>query len=250
MAGNRQYAEVLVNGKTGQRHIPLFNSIPYLKDWINNHPQSGNTNAFLICGFLKSLGKGLRIDSINRIYFDYKNKVFPRLLDNPNVPQEDKAKIRELLKKPWNPYIRRHSALTEKSKILKESVLRQHAGWSQGSSMHQKYVHYFGNESSESILEAYGLKPKLEEIDRLKPTQCPNCKELNKIDSKFCSKCGMILTYDEYVETLEQQKEKQGEIATLRDRLDEMQARIEHLTDRESKLVDELYKDYKNRQSK
>src|SRR5437867_3764316 len=58
-----------------------------------------------------------------------------------------KLKIRELLKKPWNPYIRRHSALTEKSKILKEHTLRQHAGWSLTSNMHQKYIHYFGNES-------------------------------------------------------------------------------------------------------
>jgi integrase len=39
MAGDRQYAEILVNGKTGQRHIPLINSIPYLKDWLDDHPQ-------------------------------------------------------------------------------------------------------------------------------------------------------------------------------------------------------------------
>ena len=32
----KQYAEVLVNGKTGTRHIPLFNSVPYLKDWLSN----------------------------------------------------------------------------------------------------------------------------------------------------------------------------------------------------------------------
>lgn len=28
----KQYAEILVNGKTGSRQIPLINSIPYLKD--------------------------------------------------------------------------------------------------------------------------------------------------------------------------------------------------------------------------
>ena len=114
-------------------------------------------------------------------------KFFPRLLNDPNVLPEDKAKILELLKKPWNPYIRRHSALTEKSKILKEHTLRQHAGWSVTSNMHQKYIHYFGNESNESILEAYGLINKnKEEIDKLRPKQCPNCNErLNKIDSKF-----------------------------------------------------------------
>ena len=31
-ADNKQYAEVLVNEKTGTRHIPLFQSIPYIKD--------------------------------------------------------------------------------------------------------------------------------------------------------------------------------------------------------------------------
>lgn len=39
--GNRQYAEVLVNGKTGSRSIPLIDSIPYVKDYLNHeHPQS------------------------------------------------------------------------------------------------------------------------------------------------------------------------------------------------------------------
>jgi integrase/recombinase XerD len=32
MVGDKQYAEITVNGKTGQRHIPLIDSIPYLKD--------------------------------------------------------------------------------------------------------------------------------------------------------------------------------------------------------------------------
>jgi integrase len=159
LAGDRQYAEVLVNGKTGQRHIPLINSIPYLKDWLDDHPQSANPNAFLICGFDKSLGAQIEENTMNHVYSRYKSKIFPKLLEDRNIPTEDKEKIRELLKKRWNPYVRRHSALTEKSKILKESILRQHAGWSSTSNMHQKYIHYFGNESSESILEAYGLKP-------------------------------------------------------------------------------------------
>jgi hypothetical protein len=57
-------------------------------------------------------------------------------------------KIRELVKKPWNRLF--NSALTEKSTILKEHVLRQYAGWSGRSQMPQKYLHYFGNESTES----------------------------------------------------------------------------------------------------
>jgi integrase/recombinase XerD len=223
VAGDRQYAEILVNGKTGQRHIPLINSLPYLKDWLDDHPQSTNQNAILICGFSKSSGRRLRIESMNHTYSKYKNNTFPKLLDDPNVPLTDKTKIKELLKKPWNPYVRRHSALTEKSKILKESILRQHAGWSRNSNMHQKYVHYFGNESSESILEAYGLKPKLEDINKLQPTACPNCKELNKVGSKFCVKCRMVLSYDAYAEAVEDTELQKSRIDNLTLKFEELE---------------------------
>jgi integrase len=49
-SGHYQYAEVLVNGKTGSRSIPLFDSIPYVKDWLDERPLRGNTNSFLISG--------------------------------------------------------------------------------------------------------------------------------------------------------------------------------------------------------
>jgi hypothetical protein len=169
----------------------------------------------LICGLGKTLGRRLTTSILYLIYKNYREKVFPKLLDNSNVPPEDKQKIRELLKKPWNPYIRRHSALTEKSTILKEHVLRQHAGWSGRSQMHLKYLHYFGNESSESLLEAYGIIPKDQKIDQLRPKQCPNCSEPNKPDSKFCAKCRMVLSYDAYEETVDNKQEGDDAISTL-----------------------------------
>jgi hypothetical protein len=229
--GNYQYAEVLVNGKTGSRPIPLIDSIPYLKDYLDHdHPQPGNPNAPLICGIGRSLGRHIQPTRIAEVYDEYKKEVFPKLLESPNAWPEDKAKIRELLKKPWNPYIRRHSALTEKSTILKEHVLRQHAGWSGSSQMHLKYLHYFGNESNESILEAYGIIDKGIQIDQLKPKQCPNCNEPNKVDSKFCSKCRMVLSYDAYEETLENRIEisesHRKMLTELQKRFDAMEKRL------------------------
>src|SRR5439155_13878059 len=154
----------------------LINSIPYVKDWLDEHPQRANPNAPLICGAGKSLGRPIKPETIGDIYSRYKSEVFPKLLEDPNVPQEDKRMIMNLLNKPWNPYIRRHSALTEKSTILKEHTLRQHAGWSMRSRMPEKYLHYYGNESNESILEAYGILPKDKQLGgKLKPKQCPNC---------------------------------------------------------------------------
>ena len=123
--------------------------------------------------------------------------------------------IKDLLKKPWNPYIQRHNSMTEKAKILRESLLRIHAGWTPNSKMPQIYLHYFGNESSESLLEVAGIITKDKKVDPLKPKQCPNCNEPNKLDSKFCAKCGIVLTYDAYNETLQGQKEKEDRLSAL-----------------------------------
>jgi hypothetical protein len=93
-----------------------------------------------------------------------------------------------------------------------------------GSQMPQIYLHYFGNESSESLLEAYGIVPSGQQIDQLKPKQCPNCSEPNKLDSKFCVKCRMVLSYDAYSETLEKQKEEKNQWDLLRKEIDEVRA--------------------------
>jgi integrase len=105
-SGNYHYAEVLINGKAGTRSIPLFDSIPYVKDWLDEHPLRGNPNAFLVAGMGKSIGRPIEISTLGMIYKKrYKEGVFPKLLEDPIIPQEDKMKIKELLVKPWNPYI-------------------------------------------------------------------------------------------------------------------------------------------------
>jgi integrase/recombinase XerD len=95
---------------------------------------------------------------------------------------------------------------------LKEPILKMHAGWSPNSQMHLKYEHWFGNESSASILEAYGIIASGQQIDQLRPKQCPNCTESNKVDSKFCAKCRMVLSYDAYTESLEKQQQEKSDI--------------------------------------
>jgi integrase/recombinase XerD len=227
--GTQQYAEVLVNGKTGTRHIPLFYSVPYIKDWLDSHSQRGNKNTYIIPSLhrdSRNFGNKLQAQSLNIIYRNYKLQFFPSLLKDSKVPKEDKEKISNLLQKPWNPYVRRHSSLTEKSRILKFHTFHQHAGWTPGSNMHLKYTHYFGNESSEELLESYGVETKKNNKDKdalLRPIQCSNCSESNIPDSKFCAKCRMVLTYDTYYETIENEKKKDEKITSLEKKVEELQ---------------------------
>jgi hypothetical protein len=176
------------------------------------------------------MGKQLTINGLYGSYKDYKEQFFPRLLEDPTVPNEDKEKIKGIISKPFNPYIRRHSALTEKSSRLKSSTLEQHAGWVPGSNMQKRYVHYFGNESSISILEAYGIKTNDSiPINMLNPKICPNCNEGNTQDARFCSKCKMIMSFDGYQEALESQKQKEDELSTMKQQFNNMQSILEKL---------------------
>ena len=174
----------------------------------------------------------MSLRGLQGVYKRYKDNYYLPLSRDSTIPNEDRQRISGLLKKPWNPYIRRHSSLTAKSKFLHGLVFNQHAGWTPRSQMNLKYVHYFGNESSESILQEYGILPKdNEEIDALKSEQCPNCNEPNKPDSKFCAKCRMVLTYDAYSETIEEKQIKDKQIEEMMRKQEQFQQLIQSLID-------------------
>ena len=84
---------------------------------------------------------------------------------------------------------------------------------------------------SESILEAYGLSPKSEQVDKLRPKACPNCSEPNKVDSKFCAKCRMVLDYDAYTETIEQKEEQTDKLAKMEKKQEKFELIIQSLID-------------------
>jgi hypothetical protein len=90
-----------------------------------------------------------------------------------------------------------------------------------------KYIHYFGNESSESLLEAYGIVTNNIPIDTLNPKICPNCNEGNTHDAKFCSKCKMIMSFEGYQEALELQSKKEDELKVMKEQFNAMQSQMQ-----------------------
>jgi integrase len=246
-----QVARITVNGKTGTRHVRLNNSYPRLKDWLRQgHPYPGNPSAPLFCGLgKKNTGKKLARNTMFSIYNNYKKVHFPHLLKDPTVPEEDKRKIAELLKKPWNPYIRRHTAATEISKALNDSVLiDQYMGWSHAGNTRQKYQHYYNDDSFDAMLTMMdGLKPLAPAKGKLilKPRLCPNCQESNTPESRFCSKCKFVLSFDAYNETItdaERAKEEQQR------KLQEMEKKLNFMY--EALQATKILKDIDNEQKK
>jgi len=211
------YAEVrIVQGKTGPRSVPLIDSLPYLKEWLEEHPQGEalDSNIFISQGNIH--GSKLTLDGLSSHYDYYKTKYFPKLLEDDAIPEYDKSLIRNILTKPWNLYVYRHSALTEKSLILSESVLKDHAGWSMSSKMTQIYIHLSG-ESSKVLLQKRGVirQKDKEQASALKSRPCPHCLTPNRPNAQFCNMCRLVLTLDSYNEVLNRQKEKDLQIKQL-----------------------------------
>jgi hypothetical protein len=219
-----QYAVIHVHGKTTSRTLPLITSIPYVKEWLSVHPFANNPDSKLFVSLgTNNFGQSITRDGLLKHYQSYYRDIhFPKLLRDPIVPSKDKEAIRRILNKPWNLYIFRHSALTHKSQILKEATLRDHAGWSTNSKMPSVYLHYFGTESCNSLLETSGIIKK-EGYGSLGLTsiQCPGCKEPNKPESRFCAKCKMVLTYNAYNETLENEQKRESEIKNLTEKYEQ-----------------------------
>ncbi len=71
-----QYAEAIVNGKAGRRQVPLINSIPYLKDYLQNeHLCHDNMNLSLFCGKGKRLGQVNLPAPILGLYQEFRNYI-------------------------------------------------------------------------------------------------------------------------------------------------------------------------------
>ncbi|MCI0560845.1 MAG: hypothetical protein MN733_20365 [Nitrososphaera sp.] len=118
---------------------------------------------------------------MHAMYWRLKHKLFPLLLDRPDITPEDKILIREMLPKPWHPYLRRHISLTAKARLVNEYTLRLNAGWTKTSKMVEIYTHELGGESSRAFLEAAGIFAKEGQVSVLQPKACPNCNEPNKV---------------------------------------------------------------------
>ena len=106
--------QFMVSGKTGSPALALTNSMPYVKKWLEEHPQRQNKDAYL---FINKYGNAPARNTLFKTYMWYRNEIFPKLLKDQNIPLEDRKVIKRILEEgKWNPYVIRHSALTLKAK--------------------------------------------------------------------------------------------------------------------------------------
>jgi len=171
----------LCESKTYERVVRLIDSVPYLLEWLNNHPFKDDPEAPLWISFSKkSYGWQLSENGLKRIV--------------------KKLTKRAKITKRVYVHLFRHSRLNELGNMgFNERDLQIIGGWSEQSPMPKTYLHYGEKEVDRKLLEKEGrLQPEeeqeqIKDKETLKPIKCPRCKMINGATSKYCSTCSMAL---------------------------------------------------------
>jgi len=190
---HKDYASVMLRGKTGPRRVPVVAAVPYLALWIDHHPDKSNPDAPLWPKF--SDGKPMSYPALAKVL-----KVAAR---------------RSGLKKRITPHKLRHSRATFLASKLTEAQMNALFGWKQGSEMPSTYVHLSGRDVDQAILGIYGLRREAKEKpSELSPKECPRCRQPNPPTNRFCFRCGMALDMETVVE-IEQKRKRADDIMNL-----------------------------------
>ncbi|RLC73466.1 MAG: hypothetical protein DRI26_00735 [Chloroflexi bacterium] len=219
------FTEIRVKGKTGERTIPLMFSVPYLRAWLQIHPDR-RPEAPLFCSVVKGRVKPLGSSALGMAL---------RLIC-------EKAGIRHI-----HPHMLRHTRLTELAKSgLGEYQLKSFAGWTPDSRMAARYIHLAGRSHVAAVLEAQGVP--IEKIKAEKPQPllrseaCPNCGGQVGPDMLFCPNCGYILD-DTMRGDLQDRREKaqaqlMREVVALKEQMRRLIERLEGAEAQTSSLKD------------
>lgn len=118
-----------VDGKTGQRNVPVNFAVPYVNAYLSDHPFKNDlSKPFFITRFGDRL-YGMTLEDIIK-----------------------KVSIKAGIKQHITPHIIRHSRLTNLAeKGVQESIMRQFAGWSEDSTMPSIYIHIANKKMKEVI---------------------------------------------------------------------------------------------------
>lgn len=175
--------------KTEARRVRVFESVPYLHAFYEDHPFKDDPSAPLF-------------------YSDSRRAPKARMTANALWKFVHDAGEAVGLGKSIKPHLFRHTAATERARLgWNEGHMRARFGWSRSSDMPAVYVHLAGLDYENMELERRGL---LKEGTTTRPAltglTCPACKTQNLPTAIFCQSCRHPVNPDVEVELAERRR--------------------------------------------
>ncbi len=162
--------------KTKHRTVLLFESVGYLNNWLQNHPNPSQDSQLFCTNALNNKGKIWSVAGANKQIREVSQKV---------------------INKKISLYDLRRGGFTYKSSVLKmsNSSMESIMGWSKGA-YSKRAKHYDVNleeDAHNETMQAYGKAP--EETLKKQPIICMRCSTVHPIANAedYCIKCAFPL---------------------------------------------------------
>ena len=174
-----------LDGKTGQRRVPIVQSLPWLQRWMEDHPFKENPNSLLwISTHNGHHGSPLRYIGITRL--------LKRVSDGAGITKKHNAH--------WFRHSRATLLVTQR---YNDQIQCKYMGWVEGSKQQRTYVHIGAEQVEDAVLKNYGLLDEAKTAPRM---QFCSCGTTNDSVSRYCFKCGNALNVATMLE--DEQKKK------------------------------------------
>ncbi|PSQ27536.1 integrase [Halobacteriales archaeon SW_10_68_16] len=161
---------VHASGKTGSRTALLIPSVPYIQEWLEEHPAPNDPDAPLWC----------KLDSPERLSYRMISQMFKKPGQRADID------------KPLNITNFRKSSASFYAGELTQPYLEKRYGWVKQSDAAARYIAIFSDDVEKEILKIHGIETE-EETEDIAPVECYRCTKLNTREARFCSRCGQVI---------------------------------------------------------
>ncbi len=163
--------------KTDERVVRIVDSVPYLKQWLNVHPQKNNVDSPIWVEAYRSRPKFTGKPLVHTGIL----KIIKRLARKSGF-DERKFTFHKL----------RHRRISELVRAgVPERIIKKIAGWRSNSQVIEVYYQLNPEEEDKVILDKFYEQNKGKKIEEriTKAKTCIKCQKENPIDAKFCFNC-------------------------------------------------------------
>jgi integrase len=173
-----------LKGAKGMR--PLLTAKASVSEWLENHPESDDPDAFLIT----SLPTAAKRDPYTPVH---QTTISRRIKQAAKDAGIDRAEER------GHPHNLRHSFVRWAYVELDMDVqtIKYMGGWqSDSQTFEETYFNILDREHAKKAEEAAGVRQSVEDEADLTPASCPTCENVLQSGAKACPRCGTVLSPD------------------------------------------------------
>lgn len=202
--------QIILDGKQGEHSVTLINSVPYLQQWLSEHPAPDDDEAYLWC----------KLDDA------YDNASYQTFLS-----RFKKAGRRANIDKPVTPTnFRKSNTYWLAKQGANESFINDRQGRKPTSDHARRYIAAFGPENENNqYAELQGLDVQTEKTEDRTPLTCPRCDKQTPREEPFCVWCHQAMEPDAVKELKKEESEKRRELLRIAKENPDLLSAVEEL---------------------